>query len=50
MYGDLLGDASDAMEGEMQVPNQTSSSPQDGNLEFNTLDEPIKTTVVFTNL
>ncbi|KAF4517345.1 hypothetical protein B566_EDAN011732 [Ephemera danica] len=45
MYGDVLEDASETMEGEILVPNQ-SATPQEGGLEFNTLDEPIKTTVM----
>lgn len=45
MYGEM-GEASvDTLEGEMSIPNQ-GSSPKQGDLEFNTLDEPIKTTVV----
>lgn len=45
MYGDVLEDVSETMEGEIHVPNQ-GTTPQEGGLEFNTLDEPIKTTVM----
>jgi hypothetical protein len=35
----------ESLEGNMSMPNTVTSQP-DGKLEFNTLDEPIKTTVV----
>jgi hypothetical protein len=45
MYGEMGDGGVDSLEGDMHVPNQ-GSSPKQGDLEFNTLDEPIKTTVV----
>lgn len=35
------------VEGEMVVPGSQSALGPDGKLEFNTLDEPIKDTVVY---
>lgn len=44
MYND--GDEiPESLEGNMSMPNTVTTQP-DGKLEFNTLDEPIKTTVV----
>jgi hypothetical protein len=42
MYDDLGG----IVEGEMTVPNQRKSGKEGSEPEFNTLDEPIRETVV----